>query len=171
MNLAIKEVLLLGNEKLREKSTPIPETTAVSLDQIKKDLRDTLKRLKNKHGMGRALAAPQIGYFKQIIYYRFEGQSFFMINPKIVSKSSEKFQVWDSCFSFNLEFFVKISRHSKIEVKYQDGDGVQHREDVVGKESELFQHEIDHLHGKLATDHLQEPENIIMREEWERRIN
>ncbi|MFB6291207.1 MAG: peptide deformylase [Candidatus Bipolaricaulia bacterium] len=169
--MAKKEVLLLGNEKLWKKSSPIPKATAASLDQAKEDLRDTLKRLKNKHGMGRALAAPQIGYFKQIIYYRFEGQSFFMINPEIVSKSSEKFQVWDSCFSFDLEFFVKIPRHRKIEVKYLDGDGVQHREEVSGGKSELFQHEIDHLHGKLATDHLQEPKNIIMREEWERRIN
>ncbi|MEF8798605.1 MAG: peptide deformylase, partial [Candidatus Bipolaricaulota bacterium] len=121
------------------------------------------------HGMGRALAAPQIGHLKRIIYYQFEeGRSFFMINPEILSKSSDKFQVWDSCFSFNLEFFVKIPRHRKIEVRYRDGEWNQHREEVVGEESELFQHEIDHLNGKMATDYLQEQENIVMREEWEK---
>lgn len=37
--------------------------------------------------------------------------------------------------------------------------------------SELLQHEIDHLHGVMATDHLQDLENIAMRPEWENRYS
>ncbi|MFX1306712.1 MAG: peptide deformylase, partial [Promethearchaeota archaeon] len=36
--------------------------------------------------------------------------------------------------------------------------------------SELVQHEIDHLNGILATDHLKDVKKIIMRSEWERRF-
>jgi peptide deformylase len=36
--------------------------------------------------------------------------------------------------------------------------------------AELVQHEVDHLFGVLATDYLKDPKNnLIMREEWERR--
>jgi len=37
--------------------------------------------------------------------------------------------------------------------------------------SELLQHEIDHLWEVVATDHLQDLENIAMRSEWENRYN
>ncbi len=35
--------------------------------------------------------------------------------------------------------------------------------------SELVQHEIDHLEGILATDHLTDFKKIISRQEWENR--
>ena len=35
--------------------------------------------------------------------------------------------------------------------------------------SELLQHEIDHLHGILATDRMISNKDIILREEWEKR--
>lgn len=35
--------------------------------------------------------------------------------------------------------------------------------------AELLQHEIDHLDGVLATDHLRDGRDIVMRTEWERR--
>lgn len=36
--------------------------------------------------------------------------------------------------------------------------------------SELIQHEIDHLNGILATDHLKNSKQIVMRHEWEQRF-
>ncbi len=163
-----KNVLLLGNEKLRKESSQVSDLYGKETRQIKKDLKDTLEGLKDEHGMGRALAAPQIGYHKQIIYYDYEGRSFYMINPEITAKSSGKLHVWDSCFSFNLAFFVRIPRRKSIEVEYLDEGGEKQEEKAEKDESELFQHEIDHLNGKLATDYLGSPGNIIMREEWEK---
>jgi len=37
--------------------------------------------------------------------------------------------------------------------------------------SELIQHEIDHIRGVVATDHLQDLENIAMRSEWKKRYS
>ncbi|MCF7876506.1 peptide deformylase [Candidatus Bipolaricaulota bacterium] len=167
--MALKELLLLGDEKLRQESEPVSDISKSSVEKIKKDLHDTLTDLQDQYGMGRALAAPQIGHLKQIIYYNYDGESFYMINPRIVAESSEKFQVWDSCFSFNLAFFVQIPRSKNVTVKYLNGEGANREVQAELEEAELFQHEIDHLNGKLAVDHLQSPADIITREEWEKR--
>jgi peptide deformylase len=60
---------------------------------------------------------------------------------------------------------VKIPRHRRITVDYLDEEGQPHTREFEGTFSELMQHEIDHLHGILAIDHLEDPKNIIMREE------
>ncbi|MCK5474659.1 MAG: GNAT family N-acetyltransferase, partial [Candidatus Aenigmarchaeota archaeon] len=108
----------------------------------------------------------QIGLMKKIIFFQLPVKSFYMINPKISWRSEEIFPVWDSCFSFDVAFFVKIKRHKKIRVKYQDELGIQKVEVFEDNLSELFQHEIDHLQGIIATDYLTDVKQIIMREEW-----
>ncbi len=165
--MAVKKVLQLGNEKLREKSTEIKDFENES-KKIIRDLKDTLYQLQEEKNTGRALAAPQIAYLKKIVYANLADREIIMINPEIVWKSDEMFMVWDSCFSFDIAFFVKISRHKKIKVKYQNEKGEKITETFENDLAELFQHEIDHLYGILATDHLEDNKNIIMREEWEK---
>ncbi|MFH1056106.1 MAG: peptide deformylase [Candidatus Altiarchaeota archaeon] len=166
--MAVKSVLMLGNPKLREKSTTTLEF-GMELREILKDLRDTLTHLQKTKRIGRALAAPQIGCMRKVVYVQTPERAFVLVNPKIVSKSKETFEVWDSCFSFNVSFFVKIRRHRTVKVRYQDESGKPKTEEFTGGMSELMQHEIDHLHGILATDYLKDVKQIIMREEWEKR--
>jgi len=165
--LAVKEVLLLGNPFLREKADEV-EKLSENLEKIIEDLRDTLLNLQEKHKIGRALAAPQIGYQKQVIYYNQAGEELILVNPRITEKSPEKFSVWDSCFSFDVAFFVRVSRHRRIKVEFKDGKGRDKTLEFNDDFSELFQHEIDHLEGILATDYLENKRDIIMRKEWEK---
>ena len=65
----------------------------------------------------------------------------------------------------------KIKRHKKIIVEYKDENGIFKKEEFEGDLSELFQHEIDHLDGILATDYLKNNKDIILREEWEKLRN
>ncbi len=166
--MAIREVLQLGNPGLREISQAAEDDQMTA--KIVDDLRDTLTFLQEKHQTGRALAAPQIGYKKHIIYANLPEEEIVMINPEIKEYSQEEFMVWDSCFSFSLAFFVKISRYREIKVEYQDESGRTLVRNFKDDLAELFQHEIDHLKGVLATDHLTDGKNIIMREEWEKTI-
>ncbi len=168
--MGIREVKLLGSPVLREKSKPISNFQDSKFKSILEDLRDTFLHLRSEYGMGRAIAAPQIGYLDQVIFYNLKESSFYMINPEITYKSEKKFEVWDSCFSFKLAFFVKVNRYQEIQVKFQNESGEKQVMDVTDDLSELFQHEIDHLHGVLATDHWVSPKDILMREEWERRF-
>lgn len=166
--MAIKEILLIGNPVLRKKSENITEFDQ-SLEQLVVDLKDTIIGFQKRKGMGRGIAAPQIGVLKNVLYLHLPDRSFALINPEIVSKSEETFEVWDSCFSFDVAFFVKTERYKSIQVKYWNEKGKVIEEHFHNNLSELLQHEIDHLHGILATDHLRDNKDIILRAEWEKR--
>lgn len=167
--MAVKEILLLGNPVLRMKSEDITEFDD-QLNMIIYNLRDTLIDFQKRKKTGRGIAAPQIGVLKKVIYVHMPQRSFAIINPQIIDRSDDKFEVWDSCFSFNVAFFILTERNKSITVKYQTQDGEGVEEIFTGDLSELLQHEIDHLHGILATDYLREKHQIIMREEYERMI-
>lgn len=134
------------------------------------DLRDTLVDFRKREGMGRGIAAPQIGVLQRALYIitpEFEGE---MLNPLIVSHGSKEVLYWDACFSFKAAFFVKVLRHEKIKVEYYDLSGNRKTLKATGGLPELLQHEIDHLDGVLFVDrairdaHDRYP--LIMREEW-----
>jgi peptide deformylase len=76
--------------------------------------------------------------------------------------------VWDSCFSFNVGFFVLVDRLWNVKVEYSDLKGNKQALEAKGELSELLQHEIDHLDGVLATDRMKNKQAIMMRSEWEK---
>ncbi len=167
--MVIKKVLLLGNPLLRKKSEPVT-TFGPELQYILEDLTDTLTELQMRSGGGRGIAAPQIGYLKRVIRIQTPDFTSFLVNPEIVVKSKELFDVWDSCFSLKGAIFVNIKRNRRIGVIYQDENGKKHTKEFYNGMSELLQHELDHLDGILCTDHIKDNTRIIMREEWEERF-
>jgi peptide deformylase len=166
--MAIKDVLFIGNPKLRRKSEELRDF-GEKLSPILTDLKDTLNNLQKTKKIGRALAAPQINHMKKVIYFNLLDKSFFMVNPNMIWKSEEKISIWDSCFCFDVAFFVQIDRHKSIKVRYRDENGNEIFKQFEDDMSELVQHEIDHLNGILATDYLKDNKKIVMRNEWEAR--
>jgi peptide deformylase len=164
----IKEILLIGNPVLIEKSETVNFFNE-ELYSLIHDLQDTLIDFQKRKEIGRGIAAPQIGVLKKVIYLNLPDRSFALVNPEITWKSDEMFEVWDSCFSFDVAFFVKTQRYKSIKVNYQNEKGISFEETFGNDLSELLQHEIDHLHGILATDHLKSNKDIILRAEWEKR--
>ncbi|MFO7830071.1 MAG: peptide deformylase [Bacteroidales bacterium] len=166
--MAVKEILLIGNPVLRKKSAKVERFNS-ELQNIITDLKDTLIDFQRRKKIGRAIAAPQIGVLQKIICLNLPNRSFALVNPEIIQNSDETFEVWDSCFSFDVAFFVKTERFKSITVKYQNEKGDSIEEIFHDDLSELLQHEIDHLYGILATDHLKSNKDIMMRDEWEKR--
>ena len=164
----LKEILLIGNPTLRDKSEDITSFDE-DLQDLINNLRDTIIDFQQRKKIGRGIAAPQIGVLKKVLYLNLPQRSFALINPEILWKSDEVIDVWDSCFSFDVAFFVKTKRYKSIRLKYQTESGEILEENFTDDLSELLQHEIDHLHGVLATDHLKNNKDIILRAEWERR--
>lgn len=162
--MPIKKVLLLGNPALREKSLPLTDFDQ-ELKKIVDDLRNTLTYLQDAYRTGRGLAAPQIGYKRRVVFIQLKARTIILVNPEIIAQSVEMFDVWDGCFSFNMAFFVNIQRNKTITVRYSDELDQEHTEEFSGDMSELLQHELDHLDGILATDHLKDPLKIVMRQE------
>lgn len=165
--MVVRDTVLLGDPRLRERSEPVENLE--ELKPILLDLKDTLTRHQETYGMGRGIAAPQIGYSKRVVYVQMFERSFYLVNPEVEWTSADTFEVWDSCFSLEAAFFVKIPRSRAIRVSFLDERGGEHREDFRDGMSELLQHEIDHLDGVVCSDHLKDPRDIAMKTEWEKR--
>lgn len=164
--MSVKSIIMIGNTILREKAATVDFLTDPIGSYIG-DLRDTLHHVQREKKIGRAIAGPQLGYLKRIVYLEAGGDKIIMINPQITQASKKTFEVWDSCFSADLAFFGKTLRHRTISVNYFDENG-REREDVFSDDmSELCQHEIDHLDGILFTDRII-ANQIMMRSEWEK---
>lgn len=149
--MAIREILLLGNDDLYKKSLEISVEEILKVKQIIEDLRDTLLNFREIHGFGRAIAAPQIGESFRIIFMILNHKEYTLINPKLVFKNSEKYQLWDDCFSLpGLE--VNVERYKECILEYIDLDFNYHVLDLNGDMSELVQHEYDHLDGILTIE-------------------
>lgn len=163
--MAVREILLLGNPALRERCERVRNFSDRTLKQLIEDLRDTLNDVRAARGFGRGIAAPQIGAIRRLIFLNVPAPAP-MINPEIIRRSRQMMTLWDDCFSFP-DLLVKVRRHTKITVRYQDGSGAEQKIEAVGGQSELLQHEIDHLDGVLAIDRAVDARHIVMRSEWE----
>ncbi|MDR3564788.1 MAG: peptide deformylase [Negativicutes bacterium] len=148
--MAIRDILLLGDESLYNVSREITRDELGKARQVVADLHDTMVNFREKYGFGRAIAAPQIGEFLRIIYLNFGGQSYALLNPA-PEFGTETFQVWDDCMSFpGLE--VKLTRYRKTKLSYTDLAWKTCILELENDLSELIQHEYDHLDGVLAVD-------------------
>lgn len=180
------EILQKGDPRLR-----VPNIKLIPIEKIKriqenpdvKCVRDKLHHALLDHqerfGFGRAIAAPQIGSDLSMIAMKLSSiePAVTLYNPEIISASPEQITLWDDCFSI-ANYKVRLSRHKSITVKFVDDRGderIWNCNDIAL--SELLQHEIDHLHGILATDCALPPisecntvlcESVIRKEEWEK---
>ena len=163
-----REILLLGNPLLREKCSIVTDFNSEELKKDITDLKDTLIDFRKNNGFGRGIAAIQIGIMKRIIALNLGKETFIVINPKITKQSNDTLTLWDDCMSFP-NLLVRVTRSSMINLEYQDESGNQKEwQNLSNAESELLQHEIDHLDGILAVDKAINPQDIIYRSNYEK---
>ena len=146
--MAVREILLLGNPKLYELCVPIKREESQTISFTIQDLHDTLMHFREQYGAGRAIAAPQIGVMKRLIYMKIEEPVVF-VNPVLDQKSVEMMEVWDDCMCFP-DLLAKVERHRRCRITYRDMEWKEHTILLEGDLSELLQHECDHLDGILA---------------------
>ena len=73
-------------------------------------------------------------------------------NPTIISSSEEKVAMKEGCLSFPF-MFLTITRPRKIVVKYEDEKGDLKEGHLDGMMSRIFQHEYDHMLGRVFTEY------------------
>jgi len=139
----------LGNPKLYQISSPVEKSELSQLSPVIQDLHDTLLAFRNQFHAGRAIAAPQIGIHKRIVYMYINQPTVF-INPVLKLIGDEEIEVMDDCMSFP-NLLVKVRRHKKSRILYRDMKWNEQEMVLEGDLSELLQHEYDHLDGILAT--------------------
>ena len=164
--MASRRIRLLGDPALRLRSRPVEEAGSPASRLVADDLRDTLAAARKQHGMGRALAAPQIGAPVRMVLVDADKRRIVMVNPEITDVGAEDFEVWDDCFCFP-DLLVRVTRAYRISLKYFDLHGKEHTMDLEGPMAELLQHEIDHLDGIVALDRATGLDPFAYRTEWE----
>jgi peptide deformylase len=145
----LNNLLLLGNPRLYETCEPVTLDDQPLISGWVADLANVMAEVRAKYNFGRAIAAPQLGIMKRLIYMNINKPIVF-INPELTDLSDEMFELWDDCMSFP-NLLVKVKRHSKITIKYLDQNWQPQEWHMEHALSELLQHEYDHLNGVLCT--------------------
>ena len=159
--MAVKKILLYPDPLLLMRSAKI-NIFDKNLVNLSKDLIDTMY---DADGVG--LAAPQIGINKRIFVMDCSSENEekdcrVVINPEIEHASEELGSYKEGCLSIP-GITEEISRPKVIEVLYQDINGVLQRNTYDDLWSICFQHELDHLNGKLFIDHLRPMKKILVK--------
>lgn len=144
------------NQILRKKAKPVQKIDKVILEDIKK-METALKSTKN----GVAIAAPQLGISKAIIFAKFKAKKkkdtdiprIILLNPKIIKSSQDTCKREEGCLSFmNPEIRAMVSRPRRVTVLILTGKGKKKEIKARGFLARVLQHEIDHLNGILFVD-------------------
>ena len=163
--MATQEILLLGNPKLYQVCQPVQPNEIESMKQVVQNLHDTMMDFRATYNAGRAIAAPQIGVMKRLVYMHIDSPVVF-INPVIDRQSEEMITLWDDCMSFP-DLLVKLQRHKTCRITYRDLDWVKHSQVLTDDLSELLQHECDHLDGVLAVSRAIDGNSFALRSQKE----
>jgi peptide deformylase len=137
-------ITLIGERVLRTKARPVAQFDA-SLSRLLEDMLDTMYA-----APGIGLAGPQVGISKRVIVLDIGDGPIKMANPKIVEQDGEQ-EGLEGCLSIP-GIYGDVVRYNKIVVRGQDEFGRAFRVTAEGLLSRCFQHEIDHLDGRLFTD-------------------
>lgn len=148
----IRDVIVLGDPRLKTVSQPIPEIT----EEIRKLVADMIDTMYAEGGIG--LAAIQIAVplrvFVADVPEGTQGAEVF-INPKILSHSEDRVPFEEGCLSIP-EVRARVIRPRVVRLTYQDLGGKTHEREVDGLLSVCIQHELDHLDGRLFVERASE---------------
>ncbi|MDE1179243.1 peptide deformylase [Paraburkholderia sp.] len=145
-------ILPIGSPSLREIAAPITDVRAPDVLREAEALGEAIRAFRAEHGFGRAIAAPQIGIGKRMIGLALPDWPNVVLNPEVIWKSDAQMTLWDDCMCFP-DMLVRVARHASVSIQYMTLDGDICCKTHLGRaESELIQHEIDHLDGVLSFD-------------------
>lgn len=150
-------IYLYGHPVLRKQAQPIGK----DYPELKQFVADMFETMDNSDGVG--LAAPQVGRADRIVvidasplaetFPECEGRRMALINPEIEILEGEEVSRPEGCLSLP-SINEEVKRIENIRLRWLDEDFNPHEEIMTGFLSRIIQHELDHLDGKVFTDHL-----------------
>lgn len=142
------QVVIAPSEALRIKTKPVKKINQVLLQTLKEMIKLT-KSFHDPEGVG--LASTQVG-LKERFFIAKNGQKFqAFINPQILSSGKKSKKYFEGCLSIP-NYWGEVNRAAQIKVSFQDEEGQTVTKTLTGVPAWIFQHEIDHLDGKLFPD-------------------
>jgi peptide deformylase len=144
--VSLLEIHVLGSPVLRTETTPVTEIT----DDLRRLVEDMFDTMRAAQGIG--LAAPQVGRLERVAVVDVDNDPIVLINPEIIAESGKE-RAEEGCLSIP-DIYGDVDRAARVTVRAMDLEGNTFERDATELLARAFQHEIDHLHGKLFIDYL-----------------
>lgn len=157
----MNEIVQKDNPILREISKSVP-LEKINSPEIKSIISRMAKAVSSQKD-GVAIAAPQIGESLRIFLvrgellkqadkdYKGDGLDLVFINPEIIKYSKDKKKVEEGCLSVRW-IYGKVRRCTRITLRAYNEKGEKIERGAKGLLAQIFQHEMDHLEGRLFVD-------------------
>ncbi len=165
----------MGHPLLREVARPL-KPDEIGSEETKRLIADMVDTLHDYGGIG--LAAPQIAEPVRLAIIEIPGGKTrygelepmpltVFINPVIEVIDPTTAGFWEGCLSVpDLRGFVERPQHVKI--RYTSDEGEAKDLELQGFFATVFQHEFDHLDGKLFVDRVTDTGLLAFEQEYER---
>jgi len=158
--MAVREILRIGDPRLRQVSRPVDALDTPELHELIQDMFDTMAAAD-----GAGLAAPQIGAMQRVMIFGIESSSRYpdaesvpttvLINPEFEAIDGSRQGFWEGCLSVpGMRGYVE--RPARIRYRGWDQFGKPVAREAEGFHAIVFQHEYDHLDGVLYPDRLKD---------------
>lgn len=173
--MTLLKIAQIGEPILR-KTTRALSLDELSSPEIQRFIDDLIETMRDASGAG--LAANQV--FRPLQICAIEVRSpnprypykppiplTILVNPSIEPCGDETFENYEGCLSVpDLRGIVR--RYKQIRVRYWDREGREQAQTFSGISAGTFQHECDHLLGKLFVDRVTDPASFCTWKNFER---
>jgi peptide deformylase len=147
--MTLQKIIYLPDPRLRYETEPV----SIFDDELQVLIDDMFETMCHAEGVG--LAAPQIGLSLRMAVVdvsKERNQRICLINPEIIKSTGEDLMS-EGCLSVPT-VYEKAPRALEVTVRALDRYGQPFEQTATGLLAQCFQHEIDHLDGKLFVDYL-----------------
>ena len=172
--MTVREIVTVGHPVLRERAAEIDpsDIAGPEVQRLIDDLLDT-----RRHANGAGLAANQIAVPLRVATIEVDRNPRYpykppipltvVVNPVIEPLDDETVEINEGCLSVpNLR--GSVARYVNVRLRYLDRHGVAHDEVKRGLTAGTFQHECDHLDGRLFLDRVHDPTTYTTWDSFER---
>ena len=171
--MAIRQIIRMGHPILRQqaKAVPLDQVSSPWFEALVADMQDTLEV---SGGIG--LAAPQIGESYRVVLINIKGGPTrygelqpvpltTYVNPEIEILDNSLQGFYEGCLSVpGLRGYVE--RPSCIRIKFYDAQRQAKIAEYKGFLATVFQHEFDHLRGRLYIDRMTDTTKLAFEDEF-----
>lgn len=156
----------LANLKIVRYPNPVLKKVSAEVDVFDDALAKLAERMcelmHDAEGVG--LAAPQVGVLLRLFVCNTTGEpdaNHIYVNPRFTGLSGAQ-ETQEGCLSIpDVSVTMRRSSHATMEARLVNGEAVS----VIGTDirARVWQHEVDHINGKLITDHMSAADEIANR--------
>lgn len=172
--MSLLKIAQIGHPILRQTARALTGDE-INSSSIQHFIDDLIETMRDANGAG--LAANQVYNPIQICVLEVEDNPRYpykpriplevLINPIITVLSDDQFENFEGCLSVpNIR--GRVRRHAEVQMDYIDREGTPHQKTVRGITAGTYQHEVDHLQGKVFLDHVFDSSSLCTWQEFER---